>query len=74
MIKTLWPVIVGVVLSGVVGWGAWATVNITNKTPRPVFDKHCTDAEQRFERMQNRIEDKLDKIQEQLMVHHGEDD
>jgi len=73
MWNKIWPVIVGVVLSGMIGWGAWATVSITTKTPRPVFDEHCKASDQRFERMQNRIEDKLDKIQDRLGEHHGED-
>jgi hypothetical protein len=63
MLKYLIPVL----SAALIAWGAWTTVEVTTATPRAVFDKHVDDENKRIERIQNRIEDKLDKIQEHLM-------
>jgi hypothetical protein len=63
----MWKILLPVIAASLIGWGAWNTLATTNATPREVFDAHCKEANQKFERMQNRIEDKLDKIQEKLM-------
>jgi hypothetical protein len=63
----IWKIMIPVLVSALIGWGAWATVQVTSSTPRVVFDKHVEKAEDRFNTMQNRIEDKLDKIQEHLI-------
>lgn len=63
----IWKIMIPVVASALIAWGAWATVQVTGGTPRTVFDKHVEKAEEKFDTMQMRIEDKLDKIQEHLM-------
>ena len=69
----LWKILVPIIASALIGWGAWATVQVTSQTPREVFDKHVGDADDKFWEIQksiqersDRIEDKLDKIQEKL--------
>jgi hypothetical protein len=69
----LWKVLIPIIASGLIGWGAWATVSTTSATPRDTFDKHVEKAEEKFDAMQNRIEDKLDKIQDTILdLHKGE--
>jgi hypothetical protein len=63
----IWKIMIPVITSALIGWGAWATVQVTNGTPRAVFDKHVEKAEEKFDTIQMRIEDKLDKIQEHLI-------
>ncbi len=63
----MWKILIPIIVTALLGWGAWATVQVTNATPRPVFDRHVEKAEEKFDTMQMRIEDKLDKIQEHLM-------
>jgi len=62
----LWWVIVPVIASGLIAWGAWATVGVTGGTPREIFDEHVQHA-------QERIEDKLDDIQKTILELHKED-
>ena len=59
--------------AALISWGAWNTLATTGATPRDVHDAHCLDNKRDFQRiddkfydMQQRIEDKLDKIQTKL--------
>ncbi|MFQ5769186.1 MAG: hypothetical protein ACE5HX_01520 [bacterium] len=70
----IWKALVITLISALLGWGAWATMTVSKATPRIVHDKHVNDfnenkryTNEKFERMQMRIEDKLDNIQEHLM-------
>lgn len=51
-----------VVLAGLIGWGAWVTTGVAGAA-----------SEERVVDIQERIEDKLDKIQETILdLHKGE--
>lgn len=72
----MWKTIIAIVAGALISWGAWATVTVTGATPREIFDKHCREAQQardkindKIDKNQQRIVDKLDKIQEYLMEH-----
>ena len=67
----VWIPIVTVLLSGLIGWGAWATVTTTSATPRAVFDRHVDRADEKFDMMQRTIDNKVQKIYDHLL---GEDD
>ena len=76
----LWKILIPIVASALIAWGAWATIGVTSSTPRAVHDKHVDDfnahkekASEKFEKVleiireqSERIEDKLDDIQEKL--------
>jgi hypothetical protein len=70
--KALWISVLCVVLSAVIGWGAWATISTTGATPRVIFDQHVKETEDKFDAVQQRIEDKLDKIQDTIIELHKE--
>jgi len=70
----LWKVLIPIIVTSLIGWGAWATITVTSSTPRKVHDAHTKDFEahkekdaEQFNRIQQRVEDKLDRIQELLM-------
>lgn len=63
----IWVPVVVVMLSALIGWGAWATVLTTSATPREVFDRHEENNDYRFDRMQNTIDDKVQKIYDHLL-------
>jgi prefoldin subunit 5 len=72
----LWKILTPIVSTALLGWGAWATVQVTDSTARETFDRHVEEAQKardkindRIDRNQQRIVDKLDKIQEYLMDH-----
>lgn len=68
----VWIPIICVLLTATLAWGAWNTMATTNSTPRPVFDEHVEDDRDRFDSMQRRLEDKMDKIQEILIDKLGD--
>ena len=66
-------ILIPVIAAGLIGWGAWATVEVTGATPREVFDEHVTRAQDKYDAAQQRVEDKLDKIQETIIdLHKGD--
>jgi len=71
--KTLWVVIIGAMLTGAISWAGWTTMCISDSTPRFIFDAHVRESDKRFNAIQNRLEDKLDRIQEYLMNHNRGD-
>lgn len=76
----LWKILIPIIASGMIGWGAWATIATTSATPRKVHDEHVKefsahkekDADQ-FGKIQQRIEDKLDKLQQTILELHKGD-
>jgi hypothetical protein len=69
----IWKILLPVLVASMLGWGAWTTVATTSATPRSEFEKHEQDNRDKFWEVQqiiqdrsDRIEDKLDKIQEKL--------
>lgn len=68
MLKFLIPVLATALLA----WGAWATVSVTSMTPREIFDKHCEEANKKIEKNQQRLEDKIDRLQEIIIDKLGD--
>jgi hypothetical protein len=66
----MWKILIPVIVASLLGWGAWATVGVTSSTPRKVFDEHVTRAQDKYDAAQQRVEDKLDKIQETIIDLH----
>lgn len=66
-------ILIPVLASALIGWGAWATVKTTSATPRAVFDAHVEKARDKYDAAQQRVEDKLDKIQETIIELHKGD-
>lgn len=65
--------VMAVVLGGLLSWGAWATISVTGKVPRDEWNERKQAVDEKFEKVLDivreqgqRIEDKLDDIQEQL--------
>jgi hypothetical protein len=67
---TLLKIVVTVCLGGLITWGAWNTLATSNAVPKPVFDAQVEKTSERFESMQIRIEDKIDKVQETILDLH----
>lgn len=68
----MWKWLIPVLATAVLGWGAWATVEVTGATPREVFDRHVERTQETMKEQQQRIEDKLDKIQEIIIDKLGD--
>lgn len=63
----MWKYIVPVIATGLLAWGAWATVGVTSATPREVFDRHVERSDEKFERVQKTLDDKIQKIYDHLI-------
>jgi hypothetical protein len=68
----VWRIIIGIGISALIAIGGWTANRAVNSTPREIFDKHCAENELQFNTMQNRIEDKLDKLQNTILRLHGD--
>jgi len=69
----IWVPILCVILSCVIGWGAWATVSMSNALPRTTFEEHCRAQEAKFDRMQTEISSKRDKLRDTILeLHRGD--
>ena len=76
----LWKILIPILVTSLIGWGAWTTVTATSATPRKVHDEHVKEFNQekdrtqdRFDQVQQRIEDKLDQIQQTILdLHKGD--
>ena len=73
MKPVIWIPIVAVLLASALGWGAWATVTMTDATPREVFDKRVDKVDQKFDTVQRELGDKLDDIKKTILdLHKGD--
>lgn len=70
----LTSVVVGVVLTGLIGWGAWTTVTVTKACPVTVIDTFKKDNKDDHQKIRDRIahnqeviEEKLDEIQKTII-------
>ena len=70
--KWIWFVI-PVILSGLIGWGAWATVTMTNGTPRETFDRRVEKVDEKFDTVQRELGNKLDDIKQTILDLHSGD-
>ena len=65
--------IAGVILAALLAWGAWNTMATANAVSTTKFDGHVQTAQEQYNKQQNRIVDKLDKIQQTILdLHKGE--
>ena len=63
----VWVPVLVVILTAIIGWGAWATVTATGATPREVFDEHVNKVDEKFDRMQQSIDTKVQKLIDHLI-------
>lgn len=63
----MWKVLIPIITSALLAWGAWSTTAITSSTPREAFDRHVSDDNERFERMQESIDNKMQKLIDHLI-------
>lgn len=68
----VWMPIAGVLLTATIAWGAWNTMATAVAVPTSVFQEHIEDAESKRDRIQERIVDKLDEIQQTILDLHKE--
>jgi hypothetical protein len=69
----LWKVLIPIVVSALLGWGAWNTLATTSALPETKFEIHEKDNNDKFlevlkeiQKQRDKIEEKLDAIQEKL--------
>ena len=72
--KKLWYVLIPVLCASFIAWMSWASIGVTKAVPQAKMDEHVKDFNnhkdkdaEKFEAIQKRVEDKLDKIQELLI-------
>jgi len=71
--KPIWASVISVVLASMIAWGAWNTMATAGAVSTEKFDNHVTDQENDKDRMQERIVDKLDEIQQTILdLHKGD--
>ena len=63
----VWVPVLVVTLTAIIGWGAWATVTAMGATPREVFDEHVNKVDEKFDRMQQSIDTKVQKLIDHLI-------
>lgn len=63
----MWKVLIPVIASALLTWGAWNTMATMSMTPREAFDRHVSDDNERFERMQESIDNKMQKLIDHLI-------
>lgn len=76
VLKILLPV----VAMALIGWGAWATVSVTDALPEEkfeahekMFNEHKEKVNDKFDSVQRQVVDKLDDIQKTILdLHRGE--
>jgi hypothetical protein len=66
----IWKIVVPVIVASLIGWGAWTTVAVTGATPRPVFDEHVNRATDKYDKAQERLEDKIDDLKDTILDLH----
>lgn len=62
----MWKVIGGVIVSGLIAWGAWATTSITSKTDREVHDQDIRELRTEQMKQNDKMIDRLEKIWEKI--------
>jgi hypothetical protein len=80
MNEMLWKVLIPVIATGILGWGAWATVSMTSALPESKFEVHEKELanhkernEDQFDAVQRQLVDKLDEIQKTILdLHKGD--
>jgi hypothetical protein len=69
----MWKVISAVVGIVVAGWLGWVSLTAMGATPQEKFDAHVLRSEDKFGQVQERIEDKLDALQQTILDLHKAD-
>jgi hypothetical protein len=76
----IWKILLPVVAAAMLGWGAWATVEVTDALPEEKFEAHEKDFDahkeknnDKFDTVQRQLVDKLDEIQKTILdLHKGD--
>jgi hypothetical protein len=67
----MWRWSIGALVAICLAIGGWTANKAAVATPRDTFDKHVEKADEKFDRMQQTIDDKVQKIYDHLL---GEDE
>ena len=64
--RTVWWLLIPVLATAILGWGAWATVMATDATPRLIHDKDIKEIQEIIREQQTETIDRLEKIWERI--------